>query len=53
MSWRVEGKVFSKMGEVYWLRWVGPFETRAEAEREMNFAQRRGRTLLRIVEVKP
>jgi len=53
MSWRVEGKAVSKMGSVAWLRWAGPFDTRAEAEREMTCARQRGTGLLRIVELKP
>jgi hypothetical protein len=49
--YRVEREHVSKLGTCAWLRWAGPFDTRAEAEREVVLAMNNGGRPLRIVEV--
>jgi len=51
MSWRVEAEFTSKMGQRAWVRYAGPFDTRAEA---MAVVARKGKKppyALRVVEV--
>ncbi|WP_439532049.1 hypothetical protein [Polymorphobacter sp.] len=50
-GYKVERQHVSKMGSTAWLRWAGPFLTRAEAEREVQMAINNGGRPLRIVEV--
>jgi hypothetical protein len=39
MKWRVEALFRTKMGQEQWVRFDGPFETRAEAEIAMKGAR--------------
>ena len=48
--YRIEAEFVSRMSTA-WVRFDGPFETRAEAERAMALASKRARHRLRIVEV--